>query len=219
MTAPIVYVDTETTRLGPRRLPWDLALIRVEPDGTRWEFQTFIDIDLSDADPFSLGIGRFYERHPVGIWHAYGVSEETVDELMDGPPTAGARPSFMTLEQAAGAWCRWTHGCHVIGAVPNFDTEVMGDVVRENRLIANHHYHLSDIENLIAGFLRGRLRYDREMTVDERARVMELADLPWDSDALFAEIGVTTPEGERHTALGDARTVERAHNVLLAGGM
>lgn len=34
----------------------------------------------------------------------------------------------------------------------------------------------------------------------------------------WSAVGVTTPELERHTALGDARAVMRAYDAVMAGG-
>ena len=63
---PICAVDTETTSLRPDRRAWDIALIRRDDEGER-RVQFFIELDaldLPNADPFSLNVGRFWERHP-----------------------------------------------------------------------------------------------------------------------------------------------------------
>ena len=213
MTAPSVFADTETTDIGPRRLAWELAMIRREPDGTRKELTTFIEVDLSDASPFALSVGRFYERHPLGQWLAGGPIRYVSQLEMPMAPAQG----YVTARDAALLWCRWTHGCHVVGAVPNFDTEVMGWAARSAGMIAGHHYHLADIENILVGYLRGKLATSTTLDDGERLRMERLATPPWKSDELFAEVGVSVPEDERHTALGDARGVERAWDVVMGG--
>lgn len=223
---PIVFADTETTDIGHRRLAWELGMIRREPDGTRSELQAFIEVDLSDANPYALKVGRFYDRHPLGRWLASGparwedigvgpTSPSSHSVVWDGVP--GAVPYF-TQQQAALAWCRWTHGAHVVGAVPSFDTEVMGWAARAAGLLGGHHYHLTDAENLLAGYLRGRVTFDPTLPDEGRAQLDALSRPPWDSDALFAAVDVTTPDEDRHTALGDARTVERVWDALYGGG-
>jgi hypothetical protein len=208
-TVPICFVDTETTDVGPRRLAWELAMIRREPDGTRKELQTFIEIDLTDASPFALAVGRFYDRHPLGLWLSGGVSGHPANITAKLPSTFWFRNdvrgdySYITQADAALLWCRWTHGAHVVGAVPNFDTEVMGTAARAAGLIPGHHYHLVDIENLIVGYLAGK------------GTVMLP---PWGSDELYAAAGIPpVPDDEKHTALGDARAVERAWDLVMGG--
>lgn len=211
MNVPICFVDTETTDVGPRRLAWELAIIRREPDGARRELQAYIEVDLSDASPFALSIGRFHERHPLGKWLTSG----TLDSVTPGLDRQGSvrfnpagellefTGALVTQAQAAALWCRWTHGAHIVGAVPNFDTEVMGTAARAAGLISGHHYHLIDIENLIVGYLAGK---------------GQVIPPPWGSDALYAAAGLDpVPESELHTALGDARAAERAYDLVMGG--
>ena len=65
---PIVFIDTETTSLRPDRKAWEVAMIRrADLDDVGDETSFFIhtdDIDLPNADPFSLNVGRFWDRHP-----------------------------------------------------------------------------------------------------------------------------------------------------------
>ena len=194
---PLCFVDTETTGLHHGRLPWDVAVIRREPDGTQIEWQAYLDVDLSKADPFGLRVGRFYERHPLGLWISGREGHlEKAWWLDDG----------ITLAQHVGAarFARMTHGAHIVGAVPNFDTEVMADVARNNEFINAHHYHLIDVETLAVGFLAGR---------------GEPLTPPWSSDDLFARFGVEVPQDERHTALGDARAVMRLYDTVMRGAL
>ena len=47
MPAPIVFLDTETTGLGPDDEPWEIAAIRRDPDGTETELDMFVEHDTS----------------------------------------------------------------------------------------------------------------------------------------------------------------------------
>jgi len=57
----LAFVDTETTGLHPNRRPWEVAIIRRDLSGIAPERSVTIqitDVDLSDADPMALSIGR-----------------------------------------------------------------------------------------------------------------------------------------------------------------
>lgn len=64
MSAPLCFVDCETDGVHPGRQPWEVAIIRREPDGPQDVVRFFVELDLSTADPFGLRVGRFYHRHP-----------------------------------------------------------------------------------------------------------------------------------------------------------
>ena len=186
MTAPLVFLDTETTGVHPGRQVWEVGMIRRDGDVVR-ETQFFVGVDLKRADPFGLKIGGFYERHPMGRY------------------LAGARADrpgeYHTVYRAANEVARWTHGAHIVGAVPNFDTEVLSKLLRESELTPAWHYHLIDVEALTVGYLHGK-------------GWTEFA-LPWKSDDLTAALGLDPiPEGERHTALGDARWAMRIYDAV-----
>lgn len=96
-----------------------------------------------------------------------------------------------------------THGAHIVGAVPNFDTEVLEALLRENGLTPAWHYHLIDVENLAVGYLNGRGHGAFRP--------------PWDSDEISTALGLDPiPDAERHTALGDARWAMRIYDAVLA---
>lgn len=198
--APICFVDTETTGVHNRRIPWEVAVIRRNPDGTETEWQTFLGVDLSDADQFGLKVGRFWERHPMGRW----VSGADGSKLSDSSWAWTVAAGLMGAQEAAMRFARLTFGAHVVGAVPDFDTVTMDPRLREAGLMPVHHYHLIDIETLAVGFLVGR----------DRKRI----DPPWSSDELFAAFGIDVPAEDRHTAMGDARAVMRLYDAIMAGG-
>lgn len=203
-SVPLCFVDTETTGLHLERIPWEIGVIRRDPDGSEFEWRAFLDVDLSKAERPGLKVGRFYERHPVGRWLS-GLDGK-LDDVEGGHSIrvdALFNDATISQEEAAYRFARLTHGAHIIGAGPWFDTETMDPPLGEAGLISAFHYGLIDIKTLIVGFLAGR---------------GEPLSPPWRTDDLFAAVGVTTPDAERHTALGDARAVQRAYDAVMVGG-
>jgi DNA polymerase III epsilon subunit-like protein len=201
--APLVFLDTETTGVHPGRRVWEVGMIRrTAADITEDELQFFLEVDLAKADPFGLKVGGFYERHPWGQFLAGVQSEHGVDRTrwMDfGSEDISGR--LVTVRQASKLVAAWTHGAHIVGAVPNFDSEVLGKMLRYEGLVPGWHYHLVDIENLAVGYLAGR------------GTVMQP---PWSSDELTAALEVEpATEQERHTALGDARWAMRIYDKVM----
>lgn len=198
----LVFLDTETDGVHAGRQVWEIGMIRRLPDGTESETQFFVDVDLSGADLFGLNIGRFYERHPLGREIAEGVIAET--------PVSRA--------EAAKRVAVWTHGAHIIGAVPNFDTETLAPLLREAGLVPSWHYHLTDVENLAAGYLAAEaVYYERRQEPAVAEALRKAARPPWKSDDLSAKLGVTVTEDDRHTALGDARWAMRVYDAVMGG--
>lgn len=172
---PLLILDTETTSLRRDRRAWEVGMIRIDSAGEH-EIGIYVtDVDLSNADTISLNIGRFYERHPQ-----YRPDLRTDDHKV--------------RDEAETALCveEWTRGAHIVGAVPNFDTEVLGDMLYRHRLVPAWHYHLTDVETLVAGYLLGK---------------GETPQLPWKSEDLSRAVGVDPEEFDRHTALGDCRWI------------
>jgi hypothetical protein len=193
MTAPIVFLDTETDGVHEGRKVWEIAAVRREPDDTEVEWQAFVDIDLSTADPFGLRVGRFYERHPLGRG------------LAGLDPSGKAK--LLSPNEAAFLAARITHGAHIVGAVPNFDTEVLGRLLREHGLTPAWHYHLIDVEALAVGYLAA-----------DTERFGKGTPPPWKSDELGEALGVEqASEQERHTAMGDVRWVMRMYDAVMGG--
>lgn len=213
---PLCFLDTETDGVHPDRKVWEIAMVRRDDQGER-ETSFFVDIDLSTADPFGLKVGRFYERHPLGKYLAGTIDYAAMHQLI-------SHTGYFSARQAAIEVARWTHGAHIIGAVPNFDTEVLGNLLREHEIIPAWHYHLCDIENLAVGYLAGQRAAgvfdqpaDPERLAVRARRLKSIAAItpPWKSDDLSELIGVEPPSAEeRHTALGDARWAMRVYDKI-----
>lgn len=170
MTAPLVFLDTETTGLSLDDDIWEFAGIRREPDGTERELHLFIQHDREKA-----------LRLPPAFLADH-------DRRFD--PTTAVDP-VLAAERIHRFLGRSTSGrVHVVGAVPNFDTERLSLLLSRWGWSWPAHYHLIDVENLAVGYL---------------ARSGDEPDIPWDSDEISRAIGVEPPADERHTAMGDAR--------------
>jgi hypothetical protein len=201
MSAPILFLDTETTGLHPGRRAWEVAMIRRDDEGRR-ETSFFVSVDLTHADPFGLKVGRFWDRHPVG-------------RKLSGKEcnTPGDLAPVLSQHDAAKEIMRWTFGAHIVGAVPNFDTETLAGLLRSQGYMPAWHYHLIDVENIAIGWLLGR-QQSGWVSLDGDGGALDLTP-PWSSDALSKACGVTAAtEAERHTALGDARWVERWYDQM-----
>ena len=186
----LCFLDTETDGVHPGRKVWEVGIIRRAAGGGEREMSFFVDIDLSSADLFGLNVGKFYERHPIGREISEGVIAE--------------RP--MSRAEAAKRIAVWTHKAHIIGAVPNFDTETLAPLLREHGLVPSWEYHLIDVENLAAGWLNAyaaRLE-NGEGTIEQATELRAIATPPWDSEELSRAVGVEPGEFARHEALADA---------------
>lgn len=192
---PIVALDTETTSLDHwRRQPWEIAMIRRDENDEREVTIQIEDIDLTDADPMSLKISGFYERH----WSVRGA------KVPHGTKILPEHQAVRLIED-------WTHRSHVLGAVPNFDEHTLRGLFQRAGRCWTAHYHLIDIEAMAVGWLYGQAQAVDTGEAPETA-------LPWRSDDLSRACGVEPPsEQERHTALGDARWALRWYDAITRG--
>jgi hypothetical protein len=235
VTAPLVFVDTETTALHHGRRAWEVAMIRTEPGQTVGRGLSFFvgDVDLANADPKSLQIGRFYNRHPLYNGTYEG---DNVHSWVHPAPLERPGPKLLTESQAARVVEQWTRGAHLVGAVPSFDAEVLDGMLHRHKLSASWHYHLIDVEALAVGYLHGRFNGTTDVSglgitpaetvtdqtfVDEPREVIARefqVDLPWNSEQLSRLVGVEpAPASERHTAMGDARWAQRIYTAVTLG--
>jgi DNA polymerase III epsilon subunit-like protein len=190
----LCFIDTETTSLRPDRRAWEVGLIVRDPGKPDAEHHWFVDVrdlDLGNADVMSLKIGRFYERHP-----------QVASEHLSSPAVRREDDALRTIE-------RLTRGAHLVGAVPNFDADVLGTRMRANGICPSWHYHLIDVEALAVGCLTTELRLGN---TEIKPGVLEL---PWKSDDLSAMLGIRVSGEDRHTALGDAKWAMRIYDTVM----
>jgi DNA polymerase III epsilon subunit-like protein len=184
ITTTLVFIDCETTALGPNARPWEVSFIRREPSGGEYRHSLMVgDIDLSDADPKSLEISGFYERHPN-----YNVNS-----------VALTRPE----EAIAQSVEAHTRDAHLVGVNPAFDAGVLDRMLRRHGRIPRWHYHLIDVPAVALGYLAGALDHDGMAPY-------VIPSIPYRSDDLSRQCGVEPPAPEqRHTADGDAEWAMR----------
>jgi hypothetical protein len=172
--AELAFCDTETLGLDPvLHDVWEVAVIlatstdsqvQVERQ-TRW-FVELPEDALRLADPTALRLTRFWQRTEDAAW--------------------------MSRYAFAREFARATAGRDLVGAVPSFDSERLQRLLTDENACGAWHYHLVDVENLIAGKLG--------------------IQPPWDSKVLYEKAGVALlDDDEAHTAAGDARQVLHAY--------
>lgn len=139
--APICFIDTETTSLDRyTREVWEVAMIRRDPDGTEASYEAKIaGINLSEASPVSLKIGRFYDR--------YDMRQSGNNGRGMMPPVPYDHPA-----RIAATVERMTRGAHLIAAVPSFEDTSLAPLLKRHQLAPAWHYHLVCIENVLAGY-------------------------------------------------------------------
>ena len=190
---PLCFIDTETTGVHPDRRVWDVAIIRRDGRGERELVLQVDDVDLSNADPFGLRVGHFYERH--------------VDYSDSDAMAAVERNVARTVEE-------WTRGAHLVGLVPSFDADCLDPMLRRHQFIPAWHYHVIDVEAMAVGYLEAMRRFN----VGINGKDADPIRPPWRSDDLSLACNVEPPsEDERHTALGDARWAMRWYDALTGG--
>lgn len=187
---PLVSVGTETTGLDPDRHEiWELALIRVQTDGTYAEIVYQIRPDLTAADPEALEINRFHERFRVPD----GEHAAVVDTH-----SGRAHPIALDNLREIVTYALWRSV--LIGSNTTFDATFLRKLLDGN---APWHYRVVNALELAAGALM--------------ARGVEVP-IPWDSAEVSRLIGVEPPDKKSaHTALADARWASDVFNAVRDG--
>lgn len=184
----LVALDTETTGLDPRVDEiFEVAAIVLDPLGGDLEYCWTLEPSpeaVEQMHPKAAEVNRYHERTSEADW--------------EWDAHFGAKPEYdLALSSIADV----IDGAHLLGAVPWFDTGFLTELYwRRGYEHPRWHYHLIDVEAFAMGWL---------------ARQAEAVPPPWDSDELMDLVGVVPPEdGERHTALADARWAARVYRVL-----
>jgi hypothetical protein len=135
--AKLVFLDTETTSLNAETGEiWEGAAITRLPEPVLDDVEQswLLPVSLDHADPIALNIGRFHDRHPQG--------------------NAEFRPENQRLTgivEFATTLARVTHGAHLVGNVVSFDEERLRRLLLRYGCVPSWHYHLVDVEALVAG--------------------------------------------------------------------
>lgn len=177
----LIFLDTETTGLALSDDIWEFAAIRRRPDGTETRLHLFIEHDERKCRVLPESFREdHYARFPSH-------NQET-----PRPRAAHAIGNFLAKREGVRP--------HIVGAVPNFDTERIALLLADVNRSPEWHYHLIDVENLAVGYLAGVRR--------------ALPDLPWSSDDLSRAVGVEPPTDGRHTAMGDAEWAMALYDAI-----
>lgn len=175
MSAPLIFMDTETTGLALNDDIWEFAAIRREVDGTETELHLFIEHDIDKAANLPESFFRDYSaRYNKDQAFTREGAAWTIGRFLARQDPVAPRP-------------------HIVGAVPNFDTERIALLLRAHAIEPGWHHHLIDVENLAVGWLIGA------------DAAPGAPSLPWDSNVLSRAVEVDPDIFERHTAMGDVR--------------
>lgn len=185
MSAPIIFMDTETTGLSLDDDIWEFAAIRRHPDGSEERTHLFIEHDQRKCRLLPESFRADHrERFPSGC------SGQVI------PQRIAAHVIAEELGQREGE-----EKPHIVGAVPNFDTErITRLITRYTNATPGWHFHLVDVENLIVGFL---------------ASGGKILAPPWDSNELSATIGIDAGQFQRHSAMGDAEWARAIYDTVM----
>lgn len=182
----LVFLDTEATGLALTDDIWEIAAIVREPGQPDVECHSFVRHSLAKA---ALLPEAFRADHDARYDANSAITSLAASQWVDA----------LTMGRA-----------HIVGGVPNFDTERLALMMRWHGIEPGWHYHLLDVENLAVGWIHGRYG-----TRDDAAR--QAVALPWSSDDLSRACGVEPPgAGQRHTAMGDARWARDLYDAITA---
>lgn len=196
MTAPIVFIDTETTGLTLNDDIWEFAGIRREPDGSELYLQMFIEhsaIKCADLpDPFRSDHDNRFDLSTALT-----------------PRNAAHRIHNFLAPGHTGK-------CHWIGAVPDFDATRVANLLTRFSFVPTWHYHLCDVENLAVGVLAGRAAHYSN-TKEEFLAKLDTLKPPWDSEKLSIALNIDPARFARHTAMGDVHWAKAIWDYIMEG--
>lgn len=194
----IAYTDVETTALHRRRRAWETAAIVRPPGQPDTEHHWFVDVrdlDLSYADPVSLRIGGFWDRHPQARW-----VEESGGKVRLTPeaPYQLSDEGVVREQVMLAAVAALTAGKAVIaGSNPAFDQYTLSPRMEWHGITLDWHYHPEDVPGVARGWLRA-----------------QGLPAPRKSDEVARACGINPDDYDRHTALGDCRLFRDLHDLV-----
>lgn len=190
----LAFIDIETTGLDPNiHEIWEVAAIVRQEDGCEVSCTWQLPVqDLDRADPIALDMTGFYNRRNIA------------DEQI---------PLDIFCKQFA----QITDGTHLIGAVVSFDEERLRRLFYQQSVRHKWHYHIIDVEALLAGHIMGMTesRDDFRGSNETRLEMREVAKPPWKSDKLSSIVGIDPKQFERHTAMGDALWAKAIYDSVM----
>lgn len=140
--------------------------------------------------------GNLRDEHQFFIEADFGAADPHSLKIGHFYERGGYSLNFFPRAEAAQRIEHVLRGRHLVGSCPSFDEERVRLLCQSNNYCPSWHYQSHEIEDICIGFCRGKGE--------------SVPDLPIDTDEMSLRIGVEPPsESERHTALGDARWVER----------
>jgi hypothetical protein len=202
----LAFLDTETVTLEPGPdVVWEIGIITRDgefPD-QEWRFQ--LRPNMARAEDEALRISRFHERYELAGRRA---------QALAWSPVSGPEPATMTFGAAALTLHTLLAGRSIFGICPAFDTLRLGLFLRKQwgngpGYRDPFHYQPHDVEDEVAGYLRGYAG---------REAPAEVMAIPRPTKLLAHAIGIDVDAYELHTALGDARLARDLHDVVENGG-
>lgn len=187
VSVPLCFIDTETTGLDPhKRVVWELAMIRREPDGTEIPITLQVELtnrEMAQADPEALKIGGFEERYDPIQAHSKRVVAAYIREFTDG--------------------------AHIVAACPDFDVHGLQGILDSVGELGQWDYHLIDVRTFAQGVFLTKLG---EGSVNDESWEF---DWPAEGTLMAEFLGVTLSEEDEHTAFGDADYVKRFYDAVV----
>lgn len=191
----LVFLDTETDCVSPRRQVWDVGMIIYDEEGNRTEYSALVeDVDLRDGNRHALNIGHFATRHP----YAGAVPEEGTRLL---PEATVARDVF-----------RLTYNATIYAHVGKFDEHALRGMLARHGLTWGGHHDVQDVVHYAAAALRIHCLYQPELAEAHAGVLRKLLSAPWRCDVadIVAAYGIPPlPDEQLHTAIGDCRLHEQ----------
>lgn len=215
----IVFGDTEFTTLDKRRREvWEIAAIVRDPGEPDVEVEWQIRPDLTDSDPDSLRIGRYYRRNRI---HDRPVGTGLI---IVGPGWPELKPDddpeqdrYTTAVDIASTLAPMLDGAYLVAAVPSADELALDRFLPQYGQAQTIHYRLRCVETLALGYLHGRRTEMANRLGPEPAPVEQIPGPPWDTKTLWRMCGVEPlPSELAHRALNDARSARAVWDAVHA---